>query len=312
MQVHRDLGLLPSFRQAVITIGTFDGVHRGHQEILHQLNAEANRIGGESVIVSFDPHPRKVIGPPGKSVGLINTLEEKTELLAAHGVDHLVILPFTETFAKMSARAYVQEFLVAHFHPHTLIIGYDHRFGQGRQGDYRLLEDLGMEFGYQVKEIPAFLIDSLSVSSTRIREAIMQGDTGTANSMLGYSFFFQGTVVSGDRRGREIGFPTANLIPDNPEKIVPGNGVYAVGVLNRSISDSQRQKGMMNIGLRPTFGAGQRHIEVHILDFAAEIYGATLRVYVEHWLRGEKKFDGIQSLKDQLEEDRHRARELLA
>ncbi|MDR3713906.1 MAG: riboflavin biosynthesis protein RibF [Puia sp.] len=228
MRVHYHIEALPFFRHAVITIGTFDGVHTGHQQLLQQLRNEALRIDGETVIITFDPHPRKIVSGHAKEIRLINTLEEKIGLLAGAGIDHLVVVPFTEAFSQLTASQYIEDFLVGRFHPHTIIIGYDHQFGKGRQGDYHLLESYCAPMNYELKEIPVHLSDSISVSSTRIREALTDADIDTANHLLGYTFFFSGRVVSGNRLGRTIGYPTANLEIDNPEKIVPGDGVYAV------------------------------------------------------------------------------------
>ena len=219
MNVHRDLEQLPVFKNAVITIGTFDGVHTGHQQIIQQLKDEAVKINGETVIITFHPHPRKIIGASLKEIKLINTLEEKTELLAEKGIDHLVIIPFTQAFSELTAEQYVRDFLIAKFHPHTITIGYDHRFGKERKGDYHLLEDCSPVYGYVLKEIPVHLLNAVSVSSTRIRESITNADIETANKLLGYDFFFEGTVIEGNKLGRTIGYPTANLKIEDEEKI---------------------------------------------------------------------------------------------
>src|SRR5882724_7972437 len=221
MYVHRNLESLPDFRRAVITIGTFDGVHTGHQQLLQQLKDQSARIGGETVIITFDPHPRKIVtgrtGPGPGEVRLINTLEEKIGLLAWQKVDHLVIVPFTEVFSQLSAEQYIKDFLLEKFHPHTIIIGYDHQFGKGRAGDYHMLEDFSRREGFKLQEIPVHLLNEISVSSTRIREAIGQADLDTANRLLGYDFFFAGRVIEGNRLGRTLGYPTANLQVEDPE-----------------------------------------------------------------------------------------------
>jgi riboflavin kinase / FMN adenylyltransferase len=317
MQVYRNLDHLPVFNKAVITIGTFDGVHTGHQQIILQLKEEAEKIRGETVIITFDPHPRKVIGPPGKEIRLINTLEEKIMLLSQKNIDHLVIAPFTEAFSRFSAHQYIEEFLIKKFHPHTIIIGYDHRFGKDRLGDYHLLEDLSSRFGYVLKEIPVQVLHSISVSSTRIREAIRNREISIANELLGYCFFFEGRVVVGDKLGRKIGYPTANLTLENDEKLMPGNGVYAVAaefidsknqepqdLISPSGTGSGAMKGMMNIGMRPTVGGVQKTIEVNLFDFDKEIYGFRLRIDVKKFLRMEQKFAGLEGLKQQLALDR--------
>src|SRR5258705_651979 len=228
MKVYRDIEQLPAFKNAVITIGTFDGVHEGHRKIIDSLKQEAAKINGESVIITFHPHPRKVVSSAILGIRLINTLDEKIELLSKTGVDHLVIVPFTDAFANQPAEAYIQNFLIDKFHPHTIIIGYDHRFGRDRQGDYRLLEKMAPVFNYVLKEIPKQMLDEISVSSTNISEAIIHGDIETANKLLGYDFFFEGVVVDGDKLGRKLSYPTANLKIMDDEKIHLGDGIYAV------------------------------------------------------------------------------------
>jgi riboflavin kinase/FMN adenylyltransferase len=309
MRIYQHTDQLPEFRKAVITIGTFDGVHTGHAQILQQLRQEADRIGGETVIVTFYPHPRKVVRGGGQAVRLINTLEEKIELLDWQKVDHLVIVPFTEAFSQMTAEEYIQDFLLEKFHPHTVIIGYDHRFGKGRLGDYHLLELYSRSKGFELQEIPVHLLDAVSVSSTRIREAIMAADMDTANLLLGYDFFFSGRVVEGNKLGRVLGYPTANLRIGGSEKLIPGDGIYAVEaeLLNdgsRSLFDGPHLKGMMSIGLRPTIGGGDRTIEVNLFDFDKDIYDRELRVFVKKYLRPEEKFDGLEALKTQLAIDK--------
>ncbi|MHA4807585.1 bifunctional riboflavin kinase/FAD synthetase [Flavitalea flava] len=323
MQIHRNTDTLPSFRRAVVTIGTFDGVHTGHQQLLQQLKEEADRIDGETVIITFDPHPRKIIRGASGEIRLLNTLEEKIALLAGRKVDHLVIVPFTEVFSQLTAEQYVKEFLLEKFHPHTVIIGYDHQFGKGRSGNYQLLEEFSRTEGFELQEIPVHLSDAISVSSTRIREAIVKADVETANQLLGYAFFFSGLVVEGNKLGRTIGYPTANLQPDHPEKLIPGDGVYVVEaeVISESGLGSgsqtglefarggQRLKGMMNIGMRPTVDGTKRVIEVHIFDFNQDIYGATLRIFLKKHLRGEQKFAGLEALKTQLATDKQNAQD---
>ncbi len=320
MQVYRDIDHLPVFRNAVITIGTFDGVHLGHQQIIHQLKREADAVAGETVIISFHPHPRKVISGDESAIRLLNTLNEKIELLEQYGVDNLVIAPFTDHFANFTAREYISRFLVKKFKPHSFIIGYDHRFGKGRQGNYHLLEELADEFHYTVKEIPEHVVNRVTISSTKIRDALLKGHVEEANSFLGYDYFFEGEVIHGDKRGKTIGFPTANLQINDPEKLIPGNGVYAVKVEIqstkyevRSTEDEVRstkyevRKGMMNIGVRPTVDGTRRMIEVNLFDFDKDIYGELLRVHIKNFLRGEEKFNGIEALKEQLNCDKEAA-----
>lgn len=310
MQVHRNIHSLPTFQNAVITIGTFDGVHLGHRQIIKQLKEEAQKVNGETVIITFHPHPRKVIQHNEFSVLVLNTLNEKIELLSALNIHHLVIIPFDEQFANLSAEAYIEHFLYKKFQPHTIIIGYDHRFGKDRKGDYHLLEAYADKFQYTVKEIPEQVINHIIISSTRIREALLKGDVATAHELLGYNYFFQGTVVEGHHLGKEIGYPTANLQPNEADKLIPGNGVYAVEVALQN-SSVPRYYGMMNIGNRPTFNDVIRSIEVHIFNFQENIYGQNLRIYIKYFLRKEEKFNGIEALKQQLHKDKEQALLLL-
>mgnify|MGYP002377229340 CR=1 FL=1 len=291
--------MLPPFQRAVITIGTFDGVHSGHRHILNQLKAEAQRITGETVIITFHPHPRKIVGQ-SHQVHLLNTIEEKIELLTNEGIDHLVVIPFDEAFAEQSAEAYIKDFLVSRIHPHTIIIGYDHRFGKNRTGNYLMLEHYAPELGFVVKEISKKVLNEVAVSSTRIRKALQEGDIIQANELLGYDYFFEGRVIKGNQLGRTLGYPTANLKIQNEEKLLPANGVYAVQVK----AGNSMYKGMMNIGFRPTVGGKRLAIEVNIFDFDQDIYDTTLRVYVKHFLRAEQKFKGLDALKIQLGQDK--------
>jgi riboflavin kinase/FMN adenylyltransferase len=318
MEVHYDLDHLPLFKNAVVTIGTFDGVHTGHLQIISQLKKEAVNIGGETVIITFDPHPRMILHAEKKHPGgikLINTLDEKIGLLSKQGIDHLVVVPFTAAFAEQSAEDYIKDFLVTKFHPHTIIIGYDHRFGKNRQGDYKLLESYQSEGNYIVKEIPEYVLNNLIISSTIIRKALNEGDIKTANEYLGYNYFFEGTVIEGNKLGSTIGYPTANLQISNANKLVPANGVYAVKILqlgqtqpiessSSQSSDISAFNGMMNIGIRPTIGGTKRVIEANIFDFNQNLYGTGLRIDMHDFLRAEIKFDGLDSLKAQLGRDK--------
>ena len=326
MQIHHYTGPLPAFHKAVITIGTFDGVHSGHAHILRQLREEAARIGGETLIITFYPHPRKIVKGGAEEIRLINTLREKIELLSWQLIDHLVIVPFTEAFSQLSAEQYIEDFLLAKFSPHTVIIGYDHRFGKGRLGDYHLLEKFSARSGFHLQEIPVQLLNEVSVSSTRIREAIGRADIATANQLLGYPFFFSGKVVKGNQLGRTLGYPTANLEPDSDEKLIPADGVYAVEVQllpesvvddprpssapsegrrpNPTLFDGPKLRGMMGIGIRPTINGTQRTIEVNLFNFDQDIYGREMRVFVIKYLRPELKFNNLDELKAALAQDK--------
>lgn len=313
MRVYKDIDALPEFRNAVLTIGTFDGVHIGHQKIISQMQSVAQSCDGETVIITFHPHPRTVVREGVGSVPILTTLPEKIALLDQFGVDNLVIAPFNQAFAQLSAEEYITTFLVQKFHPKAIIIGYDHRFGHDRKGDYQMLEQYGQKYGFAVIEIPEQVSQEIAVSSTKIRESLLNGAIDTTNSCLGHPYFFEGTVVKGNQLGRTIGFPTANISIDNADKLIPANGVYAVRVSFKSPNAHEGKiwKGMMNIGVRPTVGGIARTIEVHILDFDQVIYGEILQIQVIAFLRSEIKFSGLDALKEQLTKDRIAVDELL-
>lgn len=299
MQVHQHPEALSPIRNSVITIGTFDGVHKGHQKIIAALKEEAAGAGGETVLITFHPHPRTVIDP-SSSLQLINTLPERIALLERFGIDHLVIVPFTQELACMEAEAYIEAFLVRHFQPHTIIIGYDHRFGKDRRGNFGLLQQQAARFHYRLVEIPKHVLNEIAISSTKIRTALLGSDVATANELLGYPFYFAGKVVPGDRIGRTIGYPTANLAYTDPDKIRLGHGVYAVTVT----VDGMERKGMLSIGNRPTLSKSEEKVEVNIFDFDREIYGAVVTVAVYRYLRPQEKYSSLDALKDQLAADK--------
>lgn len=299
MQVHRDIDHLPTFTNAVITIGTFDGVHEGHQKILSALKNEAARVKGETVLITFHPHPRKIV-QPDKPLQLLNTMQEKIALLEKAGIDHLAIVPFTTAFAEQTAEEYIRDFLIRKFNPATIIIGYDHRFGKDRSGDFHLMEEKAADFGYHLLEIPKHVLDEIGVSSTKIRNAILGSDIETANKLLGYHFFFEGTVIRGDQLGRKLGYPTANLQYNDKDKIHLGHGVYAVYV----DVEGERKGGMLSIGNRPTLTKSDERIEVNIFDFDRDIYDKTIRVFVKKYLRGQEKYASLDDLIQQLHRDK--------
>ncbi len=310
MKVYNNIYDLPGFEKAVLTIGTFDGVHKGHQQVIRQLLQEASEIDGEAVLITFFPHPKQIVSTPTQAgsesradeIRLLNTPEEKYHLLHQQGIEHIVVVPFDKAFASQPAIAYINDFLVKRFHPHTIIIGYDHRFGNNREGDYKLLEAEAVKNNFRVKEIPQHILKNITVSSTKIRTALLQGDLETATAYLGYSYFFSGVVIQGNQLGRTIGFPTANLFIEDEKKLVPANGVYAVEV---QVDGREEQlHGMMNIGLRPTVNGTKRVIEVNIFDFDEMIYGAILKVTLVKFLRTEVKFEGLEALKAQLAKDK--------
>lgn len=306
MQVHRSIDALPPFRNAVLTIGTFDGVHLGHQQIITNLKTEAQKVQGETIIITFHPHPRKIVYG-STSLQLINTLEERLNLLQQQQIDHVVVVPFSREFSELSAEAYIKEFLVSRFHPHTLIIGYDHRFGKDRLGNFQLLQEKSSEFGYHLIEVPQHVLNEIEISSTKIRRALHSGDVDTANQLLGYDFFFEGTVVQGDQLGRQLGFPTANLVYSDPDKIHLGAGVYAV----YARAENNFYKGMLSIGNRPTVMDTQERVEVNIFDFNQTIYGKKVTVTVKKYLRHQEKFPDLDSLKAQIQQDKENSLQVL-
>jgi riboflavin kinase/FMN adenylyltransferase len=291
------------------------------------MKEEAVAADGETVIITFHPHPRKVVSSVFTGIRLINTLEEKLDILREMEIDHVVVVPFTEAFANQPPEQYIKDFLVDKFRPHTIIIGYDHRFGKERKGNYLMLEDFANIYNYRIKEIPKHVLDAVAISSTKIREAVLTGQIEAADKLLGYNFFFSGTVVHGDKLGRKLGYPTANLKIENEEKIIPGNGIYAVyaEVIKDkrqgtgeghyispyevpyhppSTTHYSRLKGMMSIGFRPTVDGRKRVVEVNLFDFNNEIYGQTLKVYVKKYLREEIKFNSLEDLVKQIDQDK--------
>lgn len=309
MQIHRDLTHLPAWTRAVITIGTFDGVHTGHRYIIQQLQQVAAACEGETVIVTFDPHPREVLQPGTNQVRLLTTLDEKIELLSKHGINHLVIVPFTKAFSELSAQAYLEDFLIERFKPHTIIIGYDHRFGHNREGGLELLEAEQSRYGFQLIEIPQQVVHDLSVSSTKIRKSLQEGNISLANELLGYQYFLQGTVVHGDKMGRQLGYPTANMQIPDARKLIPAQGIYAIKVHLQQ--HDAPLKGVMSIGTRPTFDGTDLRLEAHVFDFNEDIYDEVIRVEIVSFIRASQKFDNIESLITQMDKDSIAAKEML-
>lgn len=295
MKVYRDLEQLPDFKNAVITIGTFDGVHEGHKKIVAQLKARAKEVNGETIVITFYPHPRKIVGDTS-GVQLINTLEEKIQLLENENIDNVVVVPFNEKFSMLSPEAYITDFLYKKFKPNTLIIGYDHHFGYQRKGNYQLLEKYGTALNFSVQEIDAKVIAEVAISSTSIRKALLQADIDTAKKLLGYAYFFEGKVIEGDKIGRTIGYPTANLQLNDPEKLVPADGVYAVEVYRKK----EQLKGMMYIGSRPVVNGKRRVIEVNIFDFDENIYDEYLKIIFKAFIRKDLILSNLDNLKNQL------------
>jgi riboflavin kinase/FMN adenylyltransferase len=301
VKIYTDIEEFKSIKNPVLTIGTFDGVHVGHQKIIEKMQEIARNTNGETVIFTFFPHPRMVINPSNHGIQLIQSQQEKLEKLASLGIDNVIIYPFTKAFSEISAADFVSDLLINKLNIHTIIVGYDHQFGKNREGNLNYLEEKGKEYGFEVIEIPAHEINAVNVSSTKIRQALMDGDIETANHYLNGSFEIWGKVIHGNKLGRTIGFPTANVGVDDGLKIVPGRGVYAVTV---RIEGGETLFGMMNIGIRPTVNQEQKEtIEVNIFDFKEDIYDKSVRICLHKRIRNEQKFDGIESLIDQLKND---------
>lgn len=302
MRVYNDLTQLPDFQQTVVTIGSFDGVHSGHRRILEQVAAIARKAGVASVVITFDPHPRTVLGNSTAGFHLINTTQEKIDLIRQCGIDHLVVTPFTQEFAALSAKDYVEDFLIKRFQPHTIVIGYDHRFGNDRKGDLHFLQQYADAGQFTIVEIPAQEVDDITVSSSKIRKALDACDITNANKLLAHPFVLSGKVVEGNKIGRTIGFPTANLDINDQYKLIPPTGIYACYVQIEKAE--QRLRGMLYIGDRPTIeGATERRVEVNILDFDGDLYGKNLRLEVVDFIRGDKKLDSLAALKSQIAAD---------
>lgn len=292
---------------SVVTIGTYDGVHLGHRVILSRVRDLAKQHGGESVVLSFHPHPRQVVGSGG--VQLLTTPEEKIRLLAAAGIDRLVLYPFTKRFSETTSADFIGHVVAATLQPSFVVVGYDHRFGHSRGGGLDELRDGGKQFGFQVEEIPAQQIDAAKVSSTRIRKALMDGDVTEANRLLGYPYSVTGTVVKGRQLGRTLGYPTANLSLPDLTKLVPSAGVYAVTC---QLQDSRSLPGVLSIGTNPTVAAGlPLSIEAHLFDFNEDLYGQSLTVVFHRFLRQEEKFDSLEVLTQQMHRDAQAARAAL-
>ena len=310
MKIHYDIKQLPQFKHAVLTTGAFDGVHIGHQKIIKRMQEIAKEVNGETVLITFHPHPRKVISSIPGEIKQLTSIEERIVLLNDSGIDHLVVVNFDYQFSDLTATQYIKDFLVDHFHPHTIIVGYDHRFGNGRNGNFDLLNEAGQTLNFKVEQINEQLVQDEIVSSTHIRNYLAEKDICKANALLGHPYSFEGFVVRGNQLGRTIGFPTANLHINNEEKIIPNNGVYAVKVKGACCND-KTYGGMMNIGVRPTVDGNKKVIEVHIFDFDQDIYEQNLTVLVFDYIRGEEKFNGLDALKVQLNKDKIAAAAIL-
>ncbi len=320
MKIYRDLNDFIPLDNAVVTIGTFDGVHVGHQKILSTLKESARASGGETVLLTFFPHPRMILHPEDDSLRLISDIEEKVMLLANSGIDHLIITPFTRDFSNQSPEEYIREVLVGRIGTKKIIIGYDHRFGKDREGSLKDLLDHAEIYGYTVEQIPEQDINDVAVSSTKIREALIKGDIDTANSYLGYAFLLTGKVIRGNQLGRNIGYPTANLQVQEPHKLIPAYGIYAVEaaiiepapIKTGRYAPGQPERvvqGMGYIGTRPTVDGVNRSIEVHLFNFGADIYGKALQVKFLHFIRHDQWFETMQEMVDQMALDEEKVKD---
>lgn len=308
MEVHFGLDDIPQLQHSVITVGSFDGVHLGHRKIIQALEDHAHAYNTQSVLVTFHPHPRLVLNRFDKTLRMLNTLDEKIEIFRSLDVDHVVVVPFTPEFAAQTPQDYIEDFLIKYFKPKAVIVGYDHQFGKGRVGSKDILMELREKYHYDVHEVHAFDIEGIRVSSTKIRKELEEGDFDDARKLLGYPFPISGRVVIGDREGREMGFPTANLMINDASKLIPKHGVYAV----RMKWKDHHKEGMMYIGHRPTTHPnGELQIEVNIFDWDGELYGEQCWVDVLRFIRPDMNFESKEDLLAQITRDKKIIKEYL-
>lgn len=308
MEVVRNLKDWHFVDKSIVTIGTFDGVHRGHQKLLQKLNVLKEKKGGKSIVFTFEPHPRKVLFPGQTDLQLLSTLDEKIELIRAQGTDILIIYPFTKEFAQIEPEKFITEMLVEKLRVDTLVIGYDHKFGKDRKGDIHTFKAAAVKYHFEVEEIPAQEVNDMNVSSTRIRKALFEGDVKTASEFLGYDYFIQGEVVHGKKMGKTISFPTANLRINDNDKLIPKKGVYLVSVEVEGF----KGHGMMNVGTNPTTDNDDNlKLEVNIFNFDKDIYGRIVRVAFLERLRDEKKFNSIAELIEAIKNDEINCKRIL-
>lgn len=300
MKVYTNIDDFKGVKNSIVTTGTFDGVHLGHQKLISRLKDVAKGASGETVLLTFSPHPRMVLFPDDNELKLLNSIPEKIELLERYGVDHLIIYPFTKEFSRLTSTEFVRNILVNSIQTKRLVIGYNHHFGRNREGSFEHLKEYGPLYGFEVEEIPAKDIDHIQISSTKIRNALLIGDIKTATTYLGHEYTLTGTVVKGKQLGRTIGFPTANIQVNDNYKLIPGDGVYAVKVKYKS----NFYGGMLNIGNNPTVEGKGKSIEVNIFDFDKAIYGDEVTIYFIGRLRDEVKFNNLDELKEQLAKDK--------
>lgn len=304
MKIYEGLNDIPLINSPVVTSGTFDGVHLGHQKILSRISELAQKDGGETVLITFWPHPRLVLYPKEHNLRLLSTFEEKAKLLEEFGIDHLVSIPFTKEFSQLSSEEFIQLVLVDKLRTKKLVIGYDHRFGKNREGGFDYLMENNGQFGFDLEEISREDVDDIGVSSTKIRNALEAGEIATATRYLGRKYELNGLVIKGEQIGRSIGFPTANVHIPNDYKLIPKDGVYAIDVK----VDGKLHLAMMNIGIRPTVNGSKKTVEAHLIDFKGNLYDKQVTLYLKEYLREEKKFANLEELKNQLKEDERQAK----
>lgn len=307
MKIYHGIDDFTKLDNAVVTSGTFDGVHVGHQRILSRVCELARRRSGESVVITFWPHPRLVLHPEQSDLKLLNTFEEKAILLKEQGIGHLIRIPFTKEFSQLSSEQFIRQVLVETIGTSVLVIGYDHHFGKNREGSFDQLKANAPRYGFEVEEIPRQEVDQIGVSSTRIRHALESGDIETAKHFLGRPYSLSGRVVAGDKLGRLMGYPTANIEIDTRHKLVPMDGIYAATVQRGSCTYG----GMLYIGNRPTINGTKKNIEVNIFDFDQDIYGEELTVHIQQFIRSDEKFSDLDALKTQLGKDKQDAEKAL-
>ena len=307
MKIYHGIEDFTKLNFAVVTSGTFDGVHVGHQKIFSRLREIASRHKGESVVITFWPHPRLVLHPEDDSLKVLNTFEEKAELLREQGIDHLIRIPFTKEFSQLTSEEFIKKILVETIGTKKLVIGYDHHFGKNREGSFEQLKLNGPKYGFDVEEIPRQDVDHVGVSSTKVRKALEEGDIETATHFLGKPYSLTGRVVAGDKLGRLIGYPTANLEIEVKHKLIPMDGIYAV-----KVSHGQNELGgMLYIGNRPTINGTKQNIEVNIFDFDQDIYGESITIHFIKQIRGDKKLSDLEALKEQIGLDKIAAHAIL-
>lgn len=304
MKIHESINNFSEKKHSsILTIGTFDGVHIGHQKIIERLNKIKGESKDKSTILTFFPHPRRVLHV-GNEIKMLNTMEEKAQLLEKYGLDHLVVEPFTKEFSRLSALDFVRDILVNKLYLKKLVIGYDHQFGKNREGNFEQLQEYGEVYGFDVEKIPAQEIKNVSVSSTKIRQALEEGDIEKANSYLGYNYLLTGKIVKGKGLGRKLNFPTVNLFIKEDYKLIPKMGVYII----KTELNEKTVFGIMNIGFRPTVDGENQTIEIHLLDFNADLYGKKMQIAMLKRLRNEQKFDSLDKLILQIKKDEEIAR----